>query len=55
MADVYPKEIIPQTNFLQHLDEDGLLSSYPNLAVSRRVEGNVEEALWNLMEKTTKC
>lgn len=44
MADVYPQEIIPQNGFRHSLDVGSLLAIYSNLAVSRRVKGDKEEA-----------
>lgn len=44
MAEVYPKLIVPQVNFLHSLNVESLLSCYPKLLVSRRVKGAKEEA-----------
>ena len=44
MAEVYPKVIVPQVNFLHSLNVESLLSCYPKLLVSRRVKGAKVEA-----------
>lgn len=44
MAEVYPKVIVPQVNFLHSLNVESLLSCYPKLLVSRRVKGAKEGA-----------
>lgn len=44
MAKEYPKDIIPQVNFVRSLNVESLLECYPNLAVSRRVKGDKTDA-----------
>lgn len=44
MVNEYPKEIIPQVNFVHSLNVESLLACYPNLAVSRRVKGDKGDA-----------
>lgn len=44
MQEPYPNQILPQKEFFRLMDVKALLACYPNLAVSRRVSGNVEDA-----------
>ena len=44
MQDPYPIQILPKKEFCHLMDVKALLAYYPNLAVSRRVSGNVEDA-----------
>ncbi len=40
----YPKEILPQPDYIPVMNMKNLLLEYPGLAVSRRVDGNKEDA-----------
>lgn len=44
MQEPYPYQILPKKEFFHLMDVKTLLACYPNLAVSRRVSGNVEDA-----------
>ena len=48
MQEPYPSQILPKKEFFHLMDVKALLACYPNLAVSRRVSGNVEDAFVSL-------